>query len=75
MNQIANAITDMEQTIATRSMMLEPDYELEYIDDLAIRVMSIDPVTFEYAVTDGNETFRCYNRNVFVWTLASALIQ
>jgi len=75
MNEIATAITDMEQTIATRSMMLQSDYELEYIDDLAIRVMSIDPVTFEYAVTDGNETFRCYNRNVFVGTLASALIQ
>ena len=73
MNEIATAITDMESTIAARSMMLEPDYELEYVEDLAIRVMGIDPVTFEYAVTDGNETFRCYNRNVFVWTLASAI--
>lgn len=75
MNEIAMAITDMESTIAARSRMLHSDYELEFVADLAIRVMSIDPVTFEYAVTDGDETFVTYSRNVFVWTLGNALLQ
>jgi hypothetical protein len=75
MNQIAIAVKDMEQTIARNTMMLEPGYEIEFVADLAVRVMSIDPVTFEYAVTDGNQTFRTYNRNVFVTVLGSELIQ
>jgi hypothetical protein len=68
------SIKDMESTIAERSQMLHQDYELEFVQDLAVRVMSIDPVTFEYAVTDGNQTFRTYNRNVFATVLSSELI-
>ena len=72
---IIASVKDMESTINSRTQMLYQDAEIEYVNDLAVRVMSIDPVTFEYAITDGYETFRTYNRNVFVMVLGSELIQ
>ena len=46
---------------------------IELVEDLAVRVINTDAVTFEYAVTDGNETFRTRNLNVFCNVLAWAL--
>jgi len=75
MNEIATAITDMEQTIAARSMMLQSDYELEFVGDMVIGVKSVDPITFEYAYRDSNRIFKTNNRYEFVEALAVELLQ
>lgn len=67
---IKSSIEDMKNIIINKTQMLYQAWEIEFVGDVAIRVMSIDPVTFEYSITDGNETFRCYNENLFATVLS-----
>lgn len=70
---IRASVEDMKQTVINNTQMLTQGWELEFVSDLAIRVMSVDPVTFEFSVTDGSETFRCYNQNLFCAVLSGAI--
>jgi len=70
---IYESIKDMTQEIISKTQMLNQMSIIEFVSDLAVKVQSIDPVTFEYAVTDGNETFRTRNQSVFCNVLEWAL--
>ena len=70
---IRQSIEDMKNTIINKTQMLYQAWEIEFVDDLAIRVISIDPVTFQYSVTDGEETFRCYNEKLFTTVLGHVI--
>ena len=70
---ISQSVASMKQEIITTSQMLNQMSIVELVADLAVRVQSIDPVTFEFAVTDGNETFTTRNQNVFCNVLEWAL--
>ena len=55
------------------NMMTEQAFSIEYVADLAVRIINTDAITFEYSVTDGNETFRTHNQSVFCNVLEWAL--
>ena len=71
---IYESIKSMTNEVSALSnMMTQQAFSLEFVADLAIRVINTDAITFEYSVTDGNETFRTRNQNVFCNVLEWAL--
>ncbi len=68
------SVESMRSEVQTNSSMgTMQAWVLEFVNDLAVRVINTDAVTFEYSVTDGNETFRTRNQRVFCNVLEWAL--
>ena len=70
---ISQSVQSMKQEIISKTQMLYQAWVLETVDDLIIRVQSVDAITFEYAVTDGSETFTCRNESLFCTVLGHVL--
>lgn len=70
---IKSSVEDMRQEIVKATSMIYQMAVIEPVADLMVRVQSVDPVTFEYAVTDGDQTFRTRNQSVFCNVLEWAL--
>jgi hypothetical protein len=70
---IKASVEDMRKEIVNTTSMIYQMAVVEAVADLMVRVQSVDPITFEYAVTDGNETFTCRNQSLFCNVLEMAL--
>ncbi len=55
------------------NMMTEQAFSIEFVADLAVRIINTDAITFEYSVTTGSETFTTRNQSVFCNVLEWAL--
>ncbi len=71
---IYESIKSMTNEVKNLSnMMTQQAFAIEFVADLAVRVINTDAVTFEYSVTTGSETFTTRNQNVFCNVLEWAL--
>lgn len=71
---IHESVKSMKNEVWSLSnMMTRQAWCVELVEDLAVRVINTDAITFEYSVTDGNETFRTPNQNIFCNVLEWAL--
>ncbi|KKL68447.1 hypothetical protein LCGC14_2124890 [marine sediment metagenome] len=71
---IIDSIKSMTNEVINNSNMgTLQAFSIEFVSDLAVRVINTDAINFEYSVTDGSETFRTRNQSVFCNVLEWAL--
>ena len=59
---LEQTLSQMKQFVVDQSGLgNECSWAWQQIDDMIVRIKMVDPVTIEYAVTDGNETLKLYN--------------